>query len=80
MCVGVCERERADRVTQSSMILQLLLLLCQRNQGASVITVVSGQPYRLQNSGPLGQGAPQLLLPSTEPFQAVAVWTNRRQR
>lgn len=56
----------SDRVLQPAVFRQLLLLLCQRNQGASVITVVTRHTQRLQDSGPLGDGASQLLLPPSE--------------
>lgn len=78
LCIDVCECVSADRVMSSAVLAQpSLLLLGQRNHGAPVIAVMPGHPWRLQDSRPLGDGAPQLFLDPTEPLQAVAVVTNR---
>lgn len=59
------------------MLHQFLLFFGQRNQRASVITVLLGQSGGLQGSRPLGRVASQLLLAPSETLQAVAVWINQ---
>lgn len=68
--VSVCFS--ADLYMKSAVVLPFLLLLRQRHQGTSIITVLSGHPRMLQDAGLLDGGASQLFLDPTEPFQAVA--------